>query len=61
MTNTYHCEADDGVSRKDFMSRIGTCRKEARESKFFLRMVVISEPWLKPKLEFSGKKPENYT
>jgi four helix bundle protein len=43
-----YCEADDGVSRKDFMNRIGTCRKEARESKFFLRMVVVSEPCLKP-------------
>jgi len=42
-----YCEADDGVSRKDFMNRIGTCRKEARETKFFLRMVVTSEPSLK--------------
>ena len=43
-----YCEADDGVSRKDFMHRIGICRKEAREAKFFLRMVVTSEPSLKP-------------
>jgi four helix bundle protein len=39
-----YCEADDGVSRKDFMNRIGTCRKEARETKCFLRMIVTSEP-----------------
>ena len=43
-----YCEADDGVSRKDFMNRIGTCRKEARETKFCLRMVVTSETSLKP-------------
>jgi four helix bundle protein len=42
-----YCEADDGVSRKDFMNRIGTCRKEARETKCFLRMIVTSEHWLK--------------
>ena len=30
------------------MNRIGTCRKEARETKFFLRMIVTSEPSLKP-------------
>src|SRR6185503_2140861 len=42
-----YCEADDGVSRKDFMHRIGTCRKEARETKFFLRMIVTSEPTLR--------------
>jgi four helix bundle protein len=43
-----YCEADDGVSRADFRHRIGICRKEARETKFFLRMVVSSEPGLKP-------------
>lgn len=42
-----YCEADDGVSKPDFKHRIGTCRKEARESKFFLRMVAVAEPKLK--------------
>ena len=42
-----YCEADDGVSRKDFKNKIGTCRKEARETKFFLRMVATAEPDLK--------------
>ena len=41
-----YCEADDGVSRKDFKNKIGTCRKEARETKFFLRMVATAEPSL---------------
>jgi len=43
-----YCEADDGVSRADFKHRIGICRKEARETKFFLRMVSTAEPGLKP-------------
>ena len=42
-----YCEADNGVSRKDFKKGIGTCRKEARETKFFLRMVATAEPILK--------------
>ena len=42
-----YCEADDGVSRKDFKNKIGTCRKEARETKFFLRMVATAEASLK--------------
>lgn len=42
-----YCEADDGVSRADFKYRIGICRKEARETKFFLRMVSTAEPSLK--------------
>ena len=43
-----YCEADDGVSKPDFKNRIGTCRKESRETKFFLRMVAVAEPNLKP-------------
>lgn len=43
-----YCEADDGVSRKDYKNRIGTCKKEAKETKFFLRMVAVAEETLKP-------------
>jgi four helix bundle protein len=42
-----YVEADDGVSRPDFKHRIGICRKESRETKFFLRMVAVAEPKLK--------------
>jgi four helix bundle protein len=41
------CEAADAVSRKDFKLRIGTCRKESKETMFFLRMVAASEETLK--------------
>lgn len=43
-----YCEADDGVSRADFKHRIGISRKEAREAKFFLRMISTAETGLKP-------------
>lgn len=39
-----YCEADDAVSKKDFKNRIGTCRKESRESKHFLRMIAAAVP-----------------
>jgi four helix bundle protein len=42
-----YCEADGGVSKPDFKHRIGTCRKESRETKFFLRMIAVAEPPLK--------------
>ena len=41
-----YCEANEGVSRKDFHCIIGRCRKEAKETKFFLRMIAASEPFL---------------
>jgi four helix bundle protein len=43
-----HVEADDAVSKKEFLKSIGTCRKEARETKHFLRMIVRVVPELKP-------------
>jgi four helix bundle protein len=39
-----YCEADDAVSKKDFKNKIGTCRKEARETKLWLRMIATAEP-----------------
>src|SRR2546429_1217367 len=42
-----YCEADEAVSRKDFRHKIGTCRKEAKGAKFFLRMVATAEEGLR--------------
>ena len=42
-----YCEADEAVSKKEFINKIGTCKKEAKETKFFLRMAAIAEPVLK--------------
>ncbi len=39
-----YCEADDAVSKKEFRLRCGRCKKEARETKFFLRMIVRAVP-----------------
>jgi len=40
-------EADDAVSKREFLKCIGTCKKEARESKHFLRMAAGAVPELK--------------
>ncbi len=42
-----YCEADDSVSKKEFKQKIGYCKKEARETKFFLRMIVKAVPSLR--------------
>jgi four helix bundle protein len=41
-----YCEANEGVSKKDFRNVIGRSVKEAKETKYFLRMVAASEPGL---------------
>jgi|SRR3990167_1022167 len=42
-----YCEADDAESKKDFKHKIGICKKEARESKHFLRMFAVAVPSVK--------------
>ncbi len=42
-----YCEADDAESKDDFRHKIGICKKEARETKHWLRMVAIAVPELK--------------
>ncbi|MDY7009198.1 MAG: four helix bundle protein [Planctomycetota bacterium] len=42
-----YCEADDGVSKRDFRNKIGICKKESRESKHWARMIVAAVPELK--------------
>src|SRR5262252_3249741 len=39
-----YCEADDAVSRKEFRQKIGTCKKESRETKHWLRMIAAADP-----------------
>lgn len=43
-----YCEADDAVSKKEFKLKIGTCKKEARETKFWLRQIAAAAPEFKP-------------
>ena len=42
-----YVEADDAISKKEFPKSIGTCKKETREVKHFLRMAVRAVPELK--------------
>ena len=43
-------EADDAESRKDFQHKLGICKKESREAKYWLEMLETARPELKPKL-----------
>jgi four helix bundle protein len=39
-----YCEADDGETKRDFRHKIGLCRKEARETKYWFRMIARALP-----------------
>jgi four helix bundle protein len=39
-----YCEADHAESRRDFEHKIGICKKEANETKYWLRMIAKAVP-----------------
>ena len=42
-----YCEADEAESGKEFAYRIGVCKREARETKHQVRMIVAAQPELR--------------
>lgn len=38
-----YIEANDSISKKDFNHRIKICRKEAKESRYWLRLIEVGE------------------
>ena len=51
-----YCEADDAESKQDFKHKVGIVKKEAREAKHFLRMIVVAVPELKEEAEVLWKE-----
>jgi len=44
-----YCEANDSESKKDFRHKIALCRKEAHETKHWLRMLVAADHAMREK------------
>ncbi|OGE88000.1 MAG: four helix bundle protein [Candidatus Doudnabacteria bacterium RIFCSPLOWO2_02_FULL_49_13] len=42
-----YCEADCAETRKDFEHKLGICKKESKETKHWLRMLITTTPELK--------------
>ena len=47
-----YAEADNAESNRDFRHKIGICKKEAKESKFFPRMMKTAIPEKISEIEF---------
>lgn len=41
-----YCEADEAESSKDFKHKLGISKKESRETKYWLRMIIKAVPEL---------------
>jgi len=39
-----YCEADNAESKKDFVHKIGICKKEAKETRYWVRIIAKANP-----------------
>ena len=44
-----YCEADNAESRQDFIHKIGICKKEAKETRYWVHIIANANPGLKEK------------
>jgi four helix bundle protein len=51
-----YCEADCAESRKDFEHKLGICKKEAKETKHWLRMIAKAEKELSTEAKILWKE-----
>jgi four helix bundle protein len=55
-TGSNYCEADCAESKKDFEHKIGICKKEAKETKHWLRMIASAIPECKDEAKILWKE-----
>lgn len=56
-----YCEADGASSKKDFRNKVYICKKEAKETKHWLRMVVRARPDLRDQIAPLWKEAQELT
>lgn len=56
-----YCEADGAESKKDFIHKIGICKKECKETKYWLRMVLTICPEQKKECRKLWKEAQELT
>jgi four helix bundle protein len=57
----YYSEANDAISRKEFRQKIGYCKKEARESKYWCRMLAVADAELTEQARILWKEAHELT
>ena len=56
-----YCEADGAESKKDFQYRIGICKREAKETKYWLHMLSLLQADKKEDLRVLWKEVQELT
>jgi|SRR3989344_6596917 len=56
-----YMEANGAESKKDFLHKISICKKESRETKHFLRMLISTNPEVSEKITTISKEAHELT
>ncbi|MFH1048383.1 MAG: four helix bundle protein [Patescibacteria group bacterium] len=56
-----YCEANGASSKKDFKNKIYICKKEAKETKYWLQLISISNPEHKEQCRKLWKEAQELT
>jgi four helix bundle protein len=56
-----YCEADEAATRREFRYRISVCRRESRETKHWLSMLVSALPNVKETARLLWKEADKLT
>lgn len=56
-----YCEANGASSKKDFRNKIHICKKEAKETKYWLQLIVKTNPEAKNKTRILWKEAQELT
>ncbi len=56
-----YCEADGAESKKDFQHKIGICKKEAKETKYWIQTLSLLQPERKEELRVLWKEAQELT
>lgn len=55
-----YCEATEGESKKDFIHKIGICKKEIKETRHWLRLLARSNPEKKNEIRPLWKEAQEF-
>jgi four helix bundle protein len=55
-----YCEADNALSKKDFIHKISICNKETKETRHWLRMLVVAVPEVYQEIGFYKREAQEF-
>jgi four helix bundle protein len=55
-----YCEATEGESKKDFIHKIGICKKEIKETRYWLQLLARFNPEKKEKIRLLWKEAHEF-